>query len=319
MEKLLRYWNQNKRKILITIAVIALVIIIIQIANAIVKQQNEAERNRQEQNTQIAQDVTKPSESIITDTELTEKEIEDNSTVIEQFVQYCNQKDTEAAYNLLSDDCKEELYTNSNIFESGYINQIFTNPKNYELELWYENGNYYTYRITYNEGNLLQTGGVSSSNNFIDYITVVKQNDEFKLNINNFIRKEAINKQGNSNNINILVNSKSIYVDYEIYNITVTNNTQNTILLSDGQSVSDICLLDRNDNTYNSVISELPISSLTLNAQYRKTINIKFNKIYMTSSQIEYMQIKDIYLNKEQYDANLGQENIETTTIQIQL
>ena len=90
-------------------------------------------------------------------------------------------------------------------------------------------------------------------------------------------------------------------------------------MLSDGQSVSDICLLDRNDNTYNSVISELPISSLTLNAQYRKTINIKFNKIYMTSSQIEYMQIKDIYLNKEQYDANLGQENIETTTIQIQL
>ena len=34
MRKLLKYWNQNKRKILITIAVIALVIIIIQMINA---------------------------------------------------------------------------------------------------------------------------------------------------------------------------------------------------------------------------------------------------------------------------------------------
>ena len=40
MIKLLRYWNQNKRKIIITIAVIAFVFIIIQVANQIVKKQN---------------------------------------------------------------------------------------------------------------------------------------------------------------------------------------------------------------------------------------------------------------------------------------
>ena len=97
MERLLRYWNQNKRKILITIAFIALVIIIIQIANEMVKQQNNNRKNVSQQNTQTAQDVTKPSEAIISNTKLDEKEVEDNSQLIETFVKYCNEKKIEEA------------------------------------------------------------------------------------------------------------------------------------------------------------------------------------------------------------------------------
>ena len=52
MIKLLRYWNQNKRKILITIGVIALIIVIIQIANIVAKKQNEADKNHNKQNVQ---------------------------------------------------------------------------------------------------------------------------------------------------------------------------------------------------------------------------------------------------------------------------
>lgn len=317
MERLLRYWNQNKKKILITIAVIALVIIIIQIANQMVKQQNEAERNKIKTNTTKVQDVTKPSEAIMSDTKLTEKEVEENSDIIKQFVNYCNQKNVNEAYNLLTDDCKKEIYTSSTIFQSNYINQIFANQRNYELELWHENGNYYTYKITYNEGNLLQTGGVSSGKNFVDYITVVKQNGEVKLNINKFIKKELLNKAGTSNGVEILLNSKNVYLDYETYNMTITNNTQKDILLNDGKNASNIQLLDRSGNTYNSVISELPVTSLTIEAGYKKTVNIKFSKNYITSSKIDTIQIKEIYLDKTQYD--VSQENAEKTTISINI
>ena len=197
------------------------------------------------------------------------------------------------------------------------MNQIFEETVNYELQLWYTVSNCYTYRITYNKGNLLQTGGQGNSSNFLDYITLLKQNGEYKLNINKFIRRQTLSKQGGSNGINITINSKCIYVDYEIYNMTIQNNTQNTILLNDGTNANNFSLIGRNNSTFSSVISELPMSSLTLDSQYRKTINIKFNKIYMTRSELDAMQMANIYLNKQQYD--IKQENAEKITIKINL
>lgn len=317
MRKLLSYWNQNKRKILITIAVIALIIIIIQIANAMVKEQNKKDSNNQIGQNIVANDITKPSESVVSNDKLTEKETKENSDFIEQFVNYCNQHKIEEAYNLLTDDCKTELYPTKEIFTSNYVNQIFGEQVNYELQLWYTASNCYTYRITYNKGNLLQTGGQASTGNFLDYITLIKQNGEYKLNINKFIRKEAINKQGSNNGIEVTINSKSIYVDYEIYHMTVQNDTQKTILLNDGTSTSNFSLIGRNNNIFTSVISEVPMSSLILNPKYRKTMDVKFNKIYITESKLEAMQMTNIYLDKSQYDSK--QENPEQTTIRIGL
>ncbi len=317
MRKLLSYWNQNKRKILITIAVIALIIIIIQIANAMVKEQNKKDSNNQIGQNIVANDITKPSESVVSNDKLTEKETKENSDFIEQFVNYCNQHKIEEAYNLLTDDCKTELYPTKEIFTSNYVNQIFGEQVNYELQLWYTASNCYTYRITYNKGNLLQTGGQASTGNFLDYITLIKQNGEYKLNINKFIRKEAINKQGSNNGIEVTINSKSIYVDYEIYHMTVQNDTQKTILLNNGTSTSNFSLIGRNNNIFTSVISEVPMSSLILNPKYRKTMDVKFNKIYITESKLEAMQMTNIYLDKSQYDSK--QENPEQTTIRIGL
>lgn len=317
MNKLLRYWNQNKRKILITVAVIAFVIIIIQMINAMVKSPNEKNRNQETNNTIVANDITKPNQSVISNDKLTQKETEENSNFIEQFVNYCNQNKVEEAYGLLTEDCKAELYPTKEIFISNYMNQIFKEQVNYELELWYSISNCHTYRITYHKGNLLQTGGQASSSNFVDYITLIKQNGEYKLNINKFIRKENVNKHGGNQGIEVQVNNKSIYVDYEIYHMTVQNNTTKTILLNDGTNARDFCLIGGNNSIFTSAISELPTSNLTINPQYRKTMDVKFNKIYMTESKVQTMQMTNIYLDKDQYDTK--QENAEKITVKVEL
>ena len=317
MRKLLSYWNQNKRKILITIAVIALVIIIIQIANAMVKEQNKKDSNNQIGKNIVANDITKPSEAVVSNDKLTEKETKENSDFIEQFVNYCNQHKIEEAYNLLTDDCKAELYPTKEIFTSNYVNQIFGEQVNYELQLWYTASNCYTYRITYNKGNLLQTGGQASTGNFLDYITLIKQNGEYKLNINKFIHKEALNKQGSNEGVEVTISSKSIYVDYEIYHMTVQNNTQKNILLNDGTNDNNFSIILTNNSTFSYDISELSVSSLTLDAQYRKAIEIKFNKMYISASKTQILQMNNVYLDKQQYDTK--QEEPQKITIKINL
>lgn len=318
MKKLLKYWRENKQKILIAIGVIVFVWICIQVANEFVKQEKE-NIDYFETNSTTVQDITKPNESVITDSKLNDEEVEENAQIIKKFVQYCNEKKIEEAYKLLSEDCKQEVYVNSNIFTNYYVNNIFANPKTYQLELWSANSSYDTYRITYLEGNALQTGGYTSSNNFIDYITIIKQGKDLKLNINKFVNKQNLNKTGISENIEIIVNSRSIYIDYETYNITVKNNTEKNIILNDGKTQSNLCLLDNMNNEYNSLIHELPTNSFIINSQYQNTFNIKFNKIYNATTNIKYLQIKDIYLDKEQYDISTNKEDLTKTMIKIKL
>ncbi len=266
-----------------------------------------------------AQDVTKPNNPVITDQKINQKEVEDNSNIIKTFVEYCNENKLHEAYNMLTDDCKEQIYNTEDIFKENYINQIFKTKKSYKLELWAKNNNYYTYRIIYTDGNALQTGGYNSKNNYMDYVTVVKYNNDFKLNINQFIKKENLNKQKIDNNFEITINSRTVYMDYESYNITVKNNTEKTILLNDGKNTKDIYLLDNSDIKYTSLINELATSLLTINSKYTKTFNLKFNKTYNTNIKITNMEINNIYLDKEKYDLNPNDEDLERVNITIDL
>lgn len=318
MRKLLKYWQNNKQKILITVGVIVFVFICIQVANEMVKQQNKNENSNVQNTPPIAQDITKPEEPILTQKPLNETEQEENAQLIANFVKLCNEKNIEQAYELLSNECKEEIYYNIDIFENNYISTIFSTKKEYSLELWATFNNNTTYQITYYEGNLLQTGGNISEGNFVDYITIVEENSMLKLNIGKLICKEIKNKVAENCGIQVTVQTRSVYMDYEIYRITVKNSTKNTILLNDG-TATNIVLLDENDNEYASLVYEIANNTLILEPGYQKTFDLKFNKIYNANSQIRYMEIRDIYLNKEQYDSMQNKEELEKTTIQIKL
>ena len=283
-----------------------------------VKQKSEKIGNYNNINAEL-QDITKPNNPVITDSKLKEKEVEDNSQIIKTFVQYCNEKKVEEAYNMLTDDCKSEVYGTIDAFEASYINQIFLSEKSYKLELWANSGNYYTYRITYIEGNILQTGGYNSGNDYVDYITIVKKGNEFKLNINQFIKKENINKSQKNSNIEITINTRTVYLNYEYYNINIKNNTNKTILFNDGKNAKNIYLQDTNGIQYISLINELATSILTIEPQYAKTFNLKFNKIYNEDIKVENMQINNIYLDKEKYDLNFNDETLERINVTIDL
>ncbi len=296
MDRLLRYWNKNKKKVLITIGIIVFIFIILQILNAFVKQSNTTSNNKIQIN---IKDNDNPTQSVITGQELPEKITEENIDIIKQFVTYCNNKEIEQAFSLLSDDCKQEYNNNIDIFKSRYYNSIFTTPKTYNLELWINYDNNYTYKILYYEDNLLATGGAGIDNNFEDYITIIKQNGENKININGFIKKETINKSKTVNNIEILINSRKIYRDYESYNISIINYTTNTITISDGETQEDICLLDKNNVKYVSFIEELPEYDLSLKAARQTNLNINFNKMYDAYRIIEKIKFSNINLGDE--------------------
>lgn len=312
MKNFIRYWNQNRKKIIIIIAIIAFVIILLKTIDGILS------KNLNKSTDSKTTDKSQPVQSVITGENVTIEKTKENTDVIGKFVTYCNNAEYENAYNLLTDDCKEEFNKDINTFIQNYVLKIFTNSKTYELDLWLTEGNVYTYQIQLYDDNLLSTGGSSINSNIQDYITVINQNNENKININGFIQKKNINKSQEVNGIKIVINSKKVYKNYETYNITVNNQTDKTILLSTRQNSKDICLVDNNNIEYTSFLNEIPETSVTLKSGYEKSVNIRFNKIYDLYRIIEKVKFNNIILDYEKYLQNTN-DSIEKIEMEISI
>lgn len=313
MKKLIRYWNQNRLKIIITGVIIVFIIILIQVINIMLKNT----RVEENQNKETIVDTSKPSESVITGEGLPEETTNQNVDTIKQFVDFNNKKDYQNAYNLLTQDCKEKLFKTLDLFIENYCNIVFPSEKTYELELWYYTSNTYTYRITYTQNNILETGNINSGNNIEDYITLVEDGDSYKLNINGFVEKRNINKMQEQNGIQITVNDRYMYRDFEEYSITIKNNTDKTILLSEGINSNDICLIDSNEVEYDSILNEVPLVNLELKPGMQETISIRFYKMYNLYRTIDSICFKNIITDKDIYDIDKNNVNKITMNIRI--
>ena len=103
MNKIIRYWNENRGKIILVIIAIASLILLIQVLNYFAKIQR-----RKENNINIIQEDTSqlPMQSIITGETISKEITEENVNLIEQFIKFCNENNTKEAYNMLTQECK---------------------------------------------------------------------------------------------------------------------------------------------------------------------------------------------------------------------
>ena len=111
-----------------------------------------------------------------------------------------------------------------------------------------------------------------------------------------------MNKIAENNGIKITVLKQEIYKDYEIYEIKAENNTDKTILLDTMSSSKKIYIMD-NSNIKNTIaINEIADSLLQITSYGAKTISMKFNKNYNSSSITKKVIFTDIVEDKDKYE-----------------
>ena len=186
-----RYYRDNKAKVWKTIAVIVFIFIAIRFLNYLARINREERQSNIETNTQntttTADNTTYlPSEAIISDTNLPKKQTSQEIALIEDFINKCNENKVEEAYNLLSTDCKKQVFPTIESFYNNYYAKIFTKKMSYDAEAWIAHYDV-TYRVEIME-DILSSGKVSGES-FEDYFTIVEEDDEtLKINLNNFVR-----------------------------------------------------------------------------------------------------------------------------------
>lgn len=317
MNKFIRWYNQNREVFITGVIVCALIIIIIHVLNGIAAEDNKRKKNELS-NRNSSTNSTTISEidtSAITGEKMTETQAKQNSDVIKTFVNYCNNKEMEKAYNMLSDECKETIYPDISTFKKNYYDTIFTIYRMYNLENWYNSRTSSTYYIAYIE-DVLATGNTNSANNRGDYITVVNDDNGYKINISSYIGRKKINKSESKNKVEVTINYADMYMDYTIYNISVKNNTENTICIDTKEDINTMYLYDSNGIHYTSFLNEIAGQRLVVYKLMTQNINIKFNKIY-NSRTIKGIKMTDVVLNYENYNSGVQAKQVISMDIKI--
>lgn len=299
MGKLRRYYNQNRKKIWQIIIIIGFAFLMLRLANFIAKKQNEQNIQnvtvRQQANAKnnIVQGNTSQGNS--SNTQVNKKTTE--TEVVKQFISYCNKKDLENAYNMITDECKEQMFNDIETFERIYYNSAFEGKSK---DVVVDNWTNHTYLVYFKES-ALSTGKAKDENQRGDYITVVKDKDgNYKLNINNYIGYKEINKTKENQNIKMEVICSNAYMNYEEYKIKVTNQSDEEIILDRLTGTESIYLEDSKGMKYPFYGNELSIDQLTIPNGHTKIINIKFYNSYSSSKEIKTIVFSNLIKNNNQ-------------------
>ena len=306
MKKSLAEWYiKNKSKIWTVIVCIIVIVLINRLLVFIAKKNNDKQSNIIYNNSQTEQKPVYNSVSLeSTQSATLGEDMNEYQTellgTIDQFITYCNEQKVEDAYNLLSDDCKNELYPSVNDFKNSYYNKVFNGKrKNVSIENW--SGN--IYKVDIND-DALSTGQFTEANNIQDYITIVTDNEgNAKLNINGYIEREDINRSGSNKDVEITAIESDNYMEYQIITFSVKNNTDNQILIGDINNNETMYLEDENGMKYLAYTHEISEPELMINAKQTKQVKIKFYSSYVTTKNIKQITFSRIVFNYNKNEA----------------
>ena len=307
MNNLISWYNQNRRKfwsIIFTVGIIAM--ILWRLINSLSFSRTTSlniEKNQVDTNTLNTVSLTSEKSAISgRKTTIDQRGIE----TIDKFVSFCNSGSIQEAYDLLSNECKEQLYNDLNVFQQSYYIPIFGNGKrNVEIENWTGN----IYKVDFNE-DALATGRYSVENSIQDYITIVNDKEgNKKLNINGYIGRTVYDKTVTEQSLEVKLLRKDAYMDYEIYTFDVKNNSGDITLLGRVEDTENVSyLMDKNELKYNAYVHEIPQTLLEILGKQEKTIQIKYFNEYSSTSTINRLVFPKIYLHYESY-ANYENKN----------
>lgn len=297
MYNLIRFFNQNRKKIITVILIIVFIIAVIQILNFISKQQKtQGLENIIIKNANYGDEVVS-SKSLVTGKSVSEDELKSTSDVIKQFMEYCNNSNVESAYSLLTNECKEEMYPTLNDFNNIYFKYTFGGEKKtYTIENWIDN--VYQVRIT---GDILSTGKIDNATTKQDYITIVEENNELKLNINKYVGRSTPDKVTEIDNIKFTVTQVDTYMDYKEYNLLIENNSSNDILLDTSNDTKSIYLIDRDDKKTYFLSSEITPNQFVVQSKYKTNLKIKFAYEFASNNSLKNIVFSKSILNYDEY------------------
>lgn len=293
-----RLFDKNYKLLIYIVLSILFIILIISSLNTYYKTQEKEKENNFQEDTQK---VPVEGNNVTLDN-IQNSENNGTTTVkdtMKLFVNYCNNREISKAYAMLTEDCKKALYyTTEELFEKYYLDIRFDEQQEYSMVKWSSEGNRELYLVKF-FGNILATGGESGISQ--EYYTFIKENGNYKININNFIYSQDKNIEYKKDNITVQIMHVDVFADYENVKYNIINNTKNTISMTGKLYSQNVYMKNSQGVVYSSMNSKFDTKEVLIKSGENDYGVIKFNKTYSITNKATEIIFDNIILNYEEY------------------
>lgn len=317
MLKIVRIYNKNRRVIWTWIIIVIFVIIMVNALNQMYlnnskklmeeSAEQQIELNETENPSEVV-DYEEAAQSLTAGGAVNKEERNEIQGTLEKFIQHVTSGQIEQAYELLTEKCKKIEYPSIESFEKNYCHDL--EQKTYDFQSWSSTRDLYIYQVRYY--NDMLSSGIDTTKRYLqDYITVQKIGEQYKLNINSFINSETIMKEYEKNQIKFKIHSVETYLDYEIYEIEVTNNRLKQIILDTREKDNSVYVKNNDGLNIEALLYENREDEFQVQPGETKKIRIKFNNTYNGNKKIVAVGFSDIVIDKDLYANNSEQGKME--------
>ena len=227
----IRHFFKKNSKIILVVLIIWLLLLI---ANIFLKNQEpEIERKTTyEPHTPIMDSIQK----------VPEKLKQPINELIETYFNYCNSKQYENAYHMLSQTCKDEYFPSIEIFKQ-YVDIVFNEDKIYYIQDFSNKDNVYIYRMRILE-DIMKTGltGKKDLSYYEEKVIIEEKDGQLFLSIREHITTDELDGVYEDDYIKIWLEEKAVGYETEKYTIKIKNKTSNYAVLVDGTEESEALL-----------------------------------------------------------------------------
>lgn len=189
---------------------------------------------------------------------------------VKEYFDYCNSKQYEKAFNMITDDCKYYVYKNDIENFKRYIDSIYDTHKVYYLQNYSNVDDTYVYILGIMD-NIEATGTTGGYKLHEERIALIKYDDTFKIACDNYIKNEKIGIEKSDAFLKVNVASKELSYTREEYNLTVTNLTDNDIIIANFDTNKEVEL-----NLGNQLRSAMNIANSTFRVKAHETETMSF-------------------------------------------
>lgn len=218
-----------------------------------------------------------PHQSIMdTGTEVPTKLQQPISELIDTYFNYCNTKQYEQAYNMLSQECKDTYFETLDDFIS-YIDYIFDEEKIYTIQNYSNDDGVYIYQIRIME-DILKTGltGQEDLSYYQERIVITEKDGNLELAVREYIGKEDLDSVYEDDYIKMWIDDKQVGYETETYTIRIRNKTENIVVMQDWSEEYEVYLqvgTERRRCTNDNL-------NIVINPAETQTYELEFIKFY---------------------------------------
>ena len=295
----LRHFWQKYNKIIILLAFAIILIIVINRILILNKNPDEPETSYT------------PNVSVLDDSSEVPDEVADSfEEFIENYVNYCNNGDYVSAYNLVSDDCKQNFFGNSYNNFVEYVSEKFGTGKRYSIQNYSNTDDTYIYSVKIFE-DFLASGLTNQSYRYVEEKMAVSYDDngDIVFSVGNYMGSKTLQYQASNEYLKAEITKSIQKYSFIVYTLKLTNRTDYTIVIRDGNADSTEIYMAIGSETRSAEEDE---TSIVLEPGEVETVSISFAKFYDSELEPEGIVLNAVRV-MENYtgDSETAEEEIE--------